>query len=76
MFWLDRTRELAVPLVVSALAACFIMIGVFLLIIAIGSAILSDEWSYGVPLVFGPPIALIVGALTFLGIFRKMRSLD
>jgi hypothetical protein len=52
------------------------MIGVFVLIIVIGSKIFSDEWSYGVPLVFDPPIALIVGALTFLGIFRKMRSLD
>ena len=44
-------------------------------LIFIGAKLFNGEWSYGVPLSLGPPIAIITGAVVFAIVFRKMRSL-
>lgn len=72
----EKIAELAPPLIVSAIVASMVMVGVFVLTIFIGAKLFSDELSYGVPLALGYPLAFVAGALAFVWLFRKMRSLD
>jgi hypothetical protein len=67
----DQAAALALSLVGAVLAA---MAGLFL-IIFVGAKLFRDEWSYGIPLAFGIPVALIAGIATFVIVFRKVRSL-
>ena len=67
----DEAAAIAVSLVGGLLAA---LAGVFLTIF-VGARFFRDEWSYGVPLLFGIPAGLVAGIAAFVLIFRKMRRL-
>jgi hypothetical protein len=70
--WIENE---AAALVVSAIAAFVAAIGAWFLTILIGAKFFRDEWSYGVPLLFGLPAALFAGIAAFIVVFRKIRSL-
>ena len=71
----ERIEENIVPLVVSALAAVFAALGAWVLTIFIGAKLIRGEWSYGFPLAFGVPVALVAGGVAFLLVFRKLRRM-
>jgi hypothetical protein len=65
----------AAALVISAIAAFAAAIGAWFLTIFIGAKFVRDEWSYGVPLLFGLPAALFAGVAAFIVVFGKTRTL-
>jgi len=60
-------------LIVAAVASVFASLGGLLLTILVGVKFFRDEWSYGIPLLFGIPVALVAGVAAFLVVFRKLR---
>ncbi len=69
----ERIEENLGALVVATLAAVFAAIGAWLLTIFVGARFFRGEWSYGIPLAFGIPAALIAGVAVFLIVFGKLR---
>jgi hypothetical protein len=51
----------------------FAAVGAAVLTIFVGVWFFRDEWSYGVPLAFGLPAALVAGVAAFIVVFRKLR---
>ena len=72
---LDWIQDEGAALAISLVAAFFAAIGAFVLTIFIGARFFRDEWSYGVPLAFGLPMAVIGGVAVFIFVFRKVRAL-
>ncbi len=66
---------LAVAILISTFGAVVTAGGTFLLTIFIGARFFHDELSYGMPLMFGPLVAIAGGVAAFVLIFRKIRSL-
>jgi ABC-type tungstate transport system substrate-binding protein len=72
---LDWIQDEGAALAISLVAAFFAAIGAFVLTIFIGARFFRDEWSYGVPLAFGVPAAVVGGVVVFIIVFRKVRAL-
>ncbi len=68
----ERIEENLGALVIASMAAGFATMAGFLLTFAVG-LIFRDELSYGMPLLFGIPAALVAGGTVFRIVFRKMR---
>lgn len=64
----ENVAALAVAMAVAALAS----LGAWVATIFIGAKFFRDEWSYGIPMVFGIPAALLAGVVVFVAIFRKL----
>jgi hypothetical protein len=71
--FLELLEENIGALLVSLIAAGFAALGAWVLTIFIGVKFFRDEWSYGIPLLFGVPAGLVAGVATFLVVFRKLR---
>jgi len=69
----ESIKENLGALVIATLAAVFAAIGAWLLTIFVGAKFFRDEWSYGIPLAFGIPAALVAGVAVFLMVYRKLR---
>jgi hypothetical protein len=69
---LERFEENLGALVVSVIVAGFASIGAWFLIIFVGAKFFRDEWSYGIPLAFGIPAALVAGVAAFVIVFKKL----
>jgi hypothetical protein len=67
--------ESAVALIVSSVAGLMAAIGSFVAVSFIGARFFWGESNYGVPLAFGPLVAVFVGIAVFVLLFRKIRSL-
>ena len=59
---------------VSAIAALLSSICAFVLMVVIGATFFSGEAGYGFNLMFGRIGALVAGVLTFVTVFRWIRS--
>jgi len=59
---------------IAAVAALLAAICAFALIAFIGAAFFSGEGGYGFGLIFSPIGALLAGAITFVMVFRRVRS--
>ena len=59
--------------VVATIAALLSSLCGYVLMTVIPAKLLHDEWSYGIPLLFGIPVAIVVGVVVFLLVFRKLR---
>jgi hypothetical protein len=59
---------------VSAVAALFAAICAFALIAFIGAAFFPGEGGYGFGLIFCPIGAFLAGVITFVVVFRRVRS--
>jgi hypothetical protein len=70
---LESIRENLGGLIVATIASAFVAFAAWLSIIFIGAKFFRDEWSYGMPLAFGIPAALVGGVAAFLIVFRKLR---
>ena len=70
---LENIRENLGALIVATIAAVFGAFIAWLSTIFIGVKFFRDEWSYGIPLAFGIPAALVGGVAAFLISFRKLR---
>jgi hypothetical protein len=70
---LESIRENLGALIVATLVAPFAAFGAWLLTIFVGAKFFRGEWSYGIPLAFGIPAALVAGVAAFLIVFRKLR---
>ena len=70
---LGQIEENMAALVLSTIAAAFAALGAWVLTIFVGAKFFRDEWTYGIPMVFGIPAALIAGVAAFLIVFRKLR---
>lgn len=68
--WIDENLG---ALIVAAIASVFASLGALLFTIWFGARFARDEWSYGVPLAFGIPAALVAGVAAFLIVFQKLR---
>jgi hypothetical protein len=71
----DDMSAKALALLIATVSAAVAAGCAFVSTIFIGAKLFNDEWSYGVPLSLGPPIAIIAGTVAFFLVFRKMRSL-
>jgi hypothetical protein len=60
--------------ILSAIAALFSSICTFVLMAIIGATCFRGEAGYGFSLMFGPIAALVAGILTFITVFRWIRS--
>jgi hypothetical protein len=69
---LERLGENLGALVVSVIVAGFASIGAWLLTIFVGAKFFHDELSYGIPLAFGIPAALVAGVTSFVIVFKKL----
>lgn len=69
---LERFDENLGALVVSVIVAGLASIGAWFLTIFVGAKSFRDEWSYGIPLAFGIPAALVAGVTAFLIVFKKL----
>jgi hypothetical protein len=70
---LDWIEEDGAAFAVSAVAGFLAAIGAWVAAIFVGAKFFRDEWSYGVPLAFGFPAALVGGAAVFVIVFRRLR---
>ena len=71
----DNIGESAIALVVAVAAAIIAAIALFVGVIFVGTTFFKGESSYGVGLAFGPALAVIGAVLTFVFVFRKIRSI-
>lgn len=71
----DEFSAWALALLISTVSAIVAAGCAFVSTIFIGANLINGEASYGVPLLVGPPIAIITGAIVFFAVFRKFRSL-
>ena len=69
----ESIQENLGALIVAAIATIFAAFGAWLLTIFIGAKFFRDEWSYGIPMAFGIPAALVAGVAAFMIVFRKLR---
>jgi hypothetical protein len=69
----DGIQENLGALIVATIAALFGAFAAWLLTILISAKFFRGEWSYGIPLAFGNPAALVAGVAAFLIVFRKLR---
>jgi hypothetical protein len=69
---LERFEENLGASVVSVIVAGFASIGAWFLTIFVGAKFFRDELSYGIPLAFGIPAALIAGVAAFVIVFKKL----
>jgi hypothetical protein len=60
-------------LIVAGIASVLASGSGWLLTILVGAKFFRDEWTYGIPLLFGIPVALVAGVAAFLVVFRKLR---
>jgi hypothetical protein len=68
--WIE---ENVAALVLATAAAVFGTIGGWVSTIFIGAKFFRDEWTYGIPMFFGIPAAVLAGVAAFIIIFRKLR---
>jgi len=73
MNFLELWEENIGTVLVSLVAAGFAALGACVLTIFIGAKFFRDEWSYGIPLLFGVPAGVVAGVAIFLLVFRKLR---
>jgi len=71
---LDWIEDEAPVLALSAVAGFSAAVGAAVLTIFVGARFFRDEWTYGIPLAFGLPAALVAGVAAFIAVFRKLRS--
>jgi hypothetical protein len=69
----ESIQENLGALIVATIAAFFAALGGWFLTIFVGAKFFRDEWSYGIPLAFGIPAALVASVAAFLVVFRKLR---
>lgn len=72
---LEWIEDEAGSLVVATFAAAFGTIGALLLTIFVGAKFVRGELGAWFGVLPGVPVALIVGVLVFVFVFRKVRSL-
>ena len=72
MKFLDLFEDNIGALLVSLVAAGFAALGAWALTIFIGAKFFRDEWSYGIPLLFGVPAGVVAGVAIFLVAFRTL----
>jgi hypothetical protein len=72
---LEWIEEEVGALVVAAIAAVFGAIGALLLTIFVGARFVRGELGAWFGIMPGFPVALIVGVMAFVLVFRKVRSL-
>jgi hypothetical protein len=70
---LESIQENLGALIVAAIAAFLAAISAWFLTIFVGVKFFRDEWSYGIPLAFSIPDALVAGVAAFLVVFRRLR---
>ena len=68
--WLDENLG---ALVVAVIASVFASLGAVLTVIVFSAEFVRGEWSYGIPLAFGLPVAVVAGIVVFLVVFGKLR---
>ena len=68
--WIE---ENLIAVILATIAAVFAAVGAFVSTIFVGAKFFRDEWSYGIPMAFGIPAALVAGVAGFLVVFRKLR---
>jgi hypothetical protein len=67
--WLeDNVAALAVATAIAGFAS----LGAWFATIFIGAKFFRDEWTYGIPMAFGIPAALVAGVVAFVVIFKKL----
>jgi hypothetical protein len=64
----DNVAALAVATAIAGFAS----LGAWIATIFIGAKFFRDEWTYGIPMAFGIPAALLAGVVAFVVIFRKL----
>jgi hypothetical protein len=70
---LERFEENIGAIAVSSIAAIIAAVTGWFLTILVSAKFITGEWSYGVPLLFGIPIGLVLGVSVFVLVFRKLR---
>ncbi len=64
----DNVAALGVATVIGGFAS----LGAWFATIFVGAKFFRDEWTYGIPMAFGIPAALLAGVVAFVVIFRKL----
>ncbi len=64
----DNVAALAVATAIAGFAS----LGAWIATIFIGAKFFRDEWTYGIPMAFSIPAALLAGVVAFVVIFRKL----
>jgi hypothetical protein len=69
---LGWVEENIAALVLAAIAAVFAALGAWVSTIFVGAKFFRDEWSYGIPMAFGLPAAMVAAVAVFLVVFKKL----